>query len=469
MARENQGLQYALIAFVLLTIILGVTTFIFFRQYQQMTIKADANETEAKRQEGIARLAMADAENLKTMMGFAPGDSLDTIQAEFNKDMLAYAGDYPEDRFYHRAIARLGKDLADARKSLNNELATVKDLKSKLVELNAVTEKRIEPFKVSADRAAKEKDAEAARFATDRDRMKTDMTQLDKDLKQTRQDFNAQNTELKTEITSLGTDLKEALDALATRNKIIQDITDPNPDRFLGEVRWVNQQQRLVWINLGEADALPPQTTFGVFPAGAHDMAETDQKAKIEVTRILGAHLAEARILEDRLTEPILRGDKLFTAVWTIGEKRHFALAGIFDLDNNGQSDRDLLQTLIESNGGAVDAKQDANGVRQGALDANTRYLILGERPGETASEEEHKDYLDICNAAKKLKIETIAVETFLDRMGWANQVRVLTYGRGGGRSFPVPPDPVPRVSGNKISDLFKPREPPRSSGGSTF
>ena len=31
MARENQGLQIALIVFVMLTIILGVTTYLFFR------------------------------------------------------------------------------------------------------------------------------------------------------------------------------------------------------------------------------------------------------------------------------------------------------------------------------------------------------------------------------------------------------------------------------------------------------
>ena len=41
MARENQGLQIALIIFVILTIILGVTTFLFFRQYEEATAKAE--------------------------------------------------------------------------------------------------------------------------------------------------------------------------------------------------------------------------------------------------------------------------------------------------------------------------------------------------------------------------------------------------------------------------------------------
>ncbi len=40
MARENQGLQIGLIIFVMLTIVLGVTTYLFFRQYEEATIKA---------------------------------------------------------------------------------------------------------------------------------------------------------------------------------------------------------------------------------------------------------------------------------------------------------------------------------------------------------------------------------------------------------------------------------------------
>jgi len=42
MARENQGLQIALIVTVMLTIILGVTTFIFYRQYDDANTKAKA-------------------------------------------------------------------------------------------------------------------------------------------------------------------------------------------------------------------------------------------------------------------------------------------------------------------------------------------------------------------------------------------------------------------------------------------
>jgi len=40
MARENQGLQIFLISFIMLTIILGVTTFLFYKQAEEEGIAA---------------------------------------------------------------------------------------------------------------------------------------------------------------------------------------------------------------------------------------------------------------------------------------------------------------------------------------------------------------------------------------------------------------------------------------------
>ena len=46
MARENQGLQIALIVFVMLTILLGVTTYLGFRQYDDAATNATTLTTE---------------------------------------------------------------------------------------------------------------------------------------------------------------------------------------------------------------------------------------------------------------------------------------------------------------------------------------------------------------------------------------------------------------------------------------
>ena len=48
MARENQGLQIGLIVFVMLTIILGVTTYLFFRQYEEADGRTKAAGVDGK-------------------------------------------------------------------------------------------------------------------------------------------------------------------------------------------------------------------------------------------------------------------------------------------------------------------------------------------------------------------------------------------------------------------------------------
>ena len=49
MARENQALHIVLIGFVMLTIILGVTTYVCYRNADEASIKAKTNADEASR------------------------------------------------------------------------------------------------------------------------------------------------------------------------------------------------------------------------------------------------------------------------------------------------------------------------------------------------------------------------------------------------------------------------------------
>ena len=82
-------------------------------------------------------------------------------------------------------------------------------------------------------------------------------------------------------------------------------------DQPQGEIVWADQRTGTAWINLGRADGLASQTSFGVFAAGAKDMAK--KKGTVEVTRILDEHAAETRITADKGPEPITPGDTVFT------------------------------------------------------------------------------------------------------------------------------------------------------------
>ena len=63
MARENQGLQIALILSVMLTIVFMVTTFIFVRQYQEAAAKSQTDLEEKTKADTAARTAQEETDH----------------------------------------------------------------------------------------------------------------------------------------------------------------------------------------------------------------------------------------------------------------------------------------------------------------------------------------------------------------------------------------------------------------------
>ena len=77
----------------------------------------------------------------------------------------------------------------------------------------------------------------------------------------------------------------------------------------------------IVWINVGRADGLQPLMTFSVYPDDISDLSKGAVKGSVEVTKILGDHMAEARITDDTITDPFMPGDKIDTSLWSPGEQ----------------------------------------------------------------------------------------------------------------------------------------------------
>jgi hypothetical protein len=158
----------------------------------------------------------------------------------------------------------------------------------------------------------------------------------------------------------------------------------PTIDRPLGEVTWVDQRSATAWINLGRADALDRQTTFSVYSADVMDLGKAQTKATIEVTKILGDHAAEARITSDKNSDPITEGDKIFTPLWSPGDRQHFALAGLMNLDGDGRNVPRIVRNLIRDNGGEVDCMMDESGNKLGEVTIKTRYVVRGDDPKDS-------------------------------------------------------------------------------------
>jgi hypothetical protein len=215
------------------------------------------------------------------------------------------------------------------------------------------------------------------------------------------------------------------------------------------------------------------QVTFSVYPADMSDMSIKGKKGSIEVTQILDEHLAEARILDDVISDPIVPGDKINTVLWSPNERRHFALAGFFDIDNDGKSDLESVLNIIRLNGGVVDCYIPDSGKNKnkqvGQVTLSTNFLILGQAPNEKGDPAQLKAYSQIYDDAKQLRLPMMKLGDMLQRMGWKNLAPVVRFGRGGNpedfRAKPEEGAQKKSVSG----ESFKQREPPAKAPPSAY
>ena len=471
MARENQGLQIALIICVILTIVLIATTIFGWKGYQEEFIRANEADKGKSEAQSAATTAQTEANELKGMMGFQDADTLDVITAEKDNDMLKYAGTIDKSsQVYREVVKQLRTQLDKVSADHTSTLAAVRKLEERNEGLEKAKEQQIQAATKRADAA--EADLAAERTANNASRAQ---------LQQQNQDLQAQKAEIqKAGDDKLAKAQEQLNDAnrrlsllnqlLNDRNKKLDDILKPTFEVADGKVQWVNQGERIVWVNLGQADALANQTSFSVYPSDTSDVTDAGSKASIEIVQVHGAHLAAGRIVDDKITDPIMPGDLIHTPVWAPGQRQHFAICDGIDIDGDEKSDVDMIRNVIAMNGGVVDFWLTDDGQSHGEMTTNTRYLVRGTDPGVN-DPERLRAHSEAIARAGELGIRSMPVLELLARMGWQNQSKVIKYGVGAKASDfkPKPPEGVPPVSSGTVSPLFKDRKPPRSSGKSAY
>ena len=127
-ARENQGLQIALIIFVMITIILSVTTFIFFNSYKNEVTKREASDKKYSESQAAMNGLQAERNYLLTKLGYPETDSKEAFEAKIAADMKKYNDLFklqlPEDQKHYTRVA---ENLAKTVEGKNNLLAAAKD------------------------------------------------------------------------------------------------------------------------------------------------------------------------------------------------------------------------------------------------------------------------------------------------------------------------------------------------------
>ena len=243
-------------------------------------------------------------------------------------------------------------------------------------------------------------------------------------------------------------DLNSNISGLEIRIDVLKDKID-NLEKLSfevadGVIRRVEHASHTVWINLGEKDFLKPRMTFSVYAKenqGVGRGAE-DIKGKIEVTRILGDHMAEARVIDEDLYRPIVSADLIYTPLWSPGLVEKIAVVGTLDLDQDGRSDREQFHQMMAVAGCVIDNEVDDNGDRippEGKITVQTRFLVKGDIPDlADISAEDEKDKIlkinahlsDMQKEARSNGVRIIKLNDFLAYVGYHNKRRTFLPGQ---------------------------------------
>lgn len=458
---ENQGLQIALIILFILFILLSLSTFVFFKDYQEADSRAKKDAQAAIEKSQALTTTVDELNKLKQFIGLKADDDVKKVESTFTDDMNKYGASLPaEKKFYRDALEASFASL----NSIQAQLTAAKDEITQLKAVNSAFEKTATE-KVTASEDAKAKaladlEAERGKFMEAQKKSEEEKKQLVDQLAKVQQESAASVEKVKKDLEVVQKTVgaaNERGDKLAGEVDRLSGKTFAGDD---GEIRSVNQRLHTVWIGLGRADALRPQTTFTVHAPGQKpNDPNTKVKGKIEVTQILGDHMAEAKVLEDSLRDPILPGDKIYTPLWDPGRREHFAIAGSIDFDDDDKDDRERLRHLIELNGGVIDAELEADGNIKGHMSVNTSYLILGKQSGEKTRE----SYNSMLQTAKQFSIPVLSAQTFLDQIGWHNTSQLVRFGHDSNIQGVLPrelPDGGLRLSPGRTSELFRQRRP---------
>ena len=212
------------------------------------------------------------------------------------------------------------------------------------------------------------------------------------------------------------------------------------PDQFCGAITFVDMHEGTVWIDRGWADGLERQVSFSVYSGDSSNPAKAVKKASIEVTKV-NEHMAMARITDDKVIDPIVQGDKIWTPLWTPGEHKHFALAGFLDLNGDGKNDHEAVKNLIRLHNGVIDCDMDEKGKIDGQMTNKTNYLVCGDEPTDKGKPEMNTAYNRLITKADELNVRKISLADLKERMGYQNKSQVKTFG---GVSAPAPAPKAP-------------------------
>jgi hypothetical protein len=480
-SRENQGLHITLILLVMLTVVLCLTSYVFYSKAETRrseaedarnrltTAQADLQRAGFKVQtltymiNGGGRTWAQIAEDLENIPGAATDDpTLAVIRKNYQDNMMLYGAadaEHESARNYESLPAFLLARIRDLNQQLTDLRRNENQLTAQTNALEQSSAERTQQFEQAQQQARDDLAAEREKFTTALAEVRQQMADTAERLtaKDTRiVELTAELEEARAEYEKRVVEFERTI--LDQKNLItgIQRETFDVPDAM---VKSVNARERVLYIDVGWGDNLREQQTFSVFDKGTSGIMQARPKGRITVMQVVDEHLAMCRIEEDSLTNIIVPGDVVFTPAWEPGRPLRFAVAGLIDITGNNKSDLDLLKSLIDINGGVLDDE----------VTVQTRFLIQGENRAEgpegVLTSEQQAEFERKVMTATQIGVSRLSVDRLLSLMGWRADMETVRIGTGVGEIEIDRQEKEPGAT-SENGAAFRPRTPPRGTNG---
>ncbi len=411
----KQGLIIGLVCCVLLALILAVTTYTGYAEAGKLDGLLKTADADKKKADGVREWYKFQALLLKAYAGHASKEDLNDLAAlrgQYGDGGSGTLGQGEKDRAemdkliqqldgrnslgwdptqnkprttYSETVARLSQDLNTTRLALAKNQADQENARRTYQENSDSLTAAMNKWKAEFDKAQKlnvdytqQKTQEfqdalnqIAKLAEDNEKMTKLLDQFKDERARSEGKLKQEITDQQNKIVRISRELPQTsiIDYDAPKGKIIQ----------------LDRNGTTAYLNLGRAENVKPQLTFSVSGVGPAGKSTRQRKGTLEVMKVLGEHLCEARVTEvyDPGREPILTGDLVFNPAWTPNQPEHVAITGIIDMMGEGRDTTAEFIRLLENQGIVVDSYLDLKDltIKGRGMSLQTNYLIRGDNP----------------------------------------------------------------------------------------
>lgn len=413
---SKQTLIIFLVIFVLLTITLGVTTYLGFDGQKKLDTEAATAKSEKAKVDKLADWYRFQALQYRSYIGapLAPEEQtgLETLRSSFgdqaNGSLVTQAEldkfrDQNAKYIREELDAKLGYDpvgkkpvktmgglILEQQEKIKELTTNFNNTKSELDAANNSVQSKIKELEGANENYKKQladlkaaSDKNITDYLAQIDNLQRDLQKYGQNNAEFKNVADQEIANLKKESDKLKKQLVQGAQAREKLEKLVPKTSRIDLDQSKGKVLSLDRVGKIAYIDLGSADNVRPGLTFRIAGPGASGNAK-DEKGSLEVIKIISEHQSQCNVTEviDSVRNPVLIGDLLYNPAWSPSLKKHVAIAGIIDLTGEKKDGTpEFIRNLTEK-GIVVDAYVDLKELAiKGEITRTTEYLILADAP----------------------------------------------------------------------------------------